>query len=197
MPILKHEPELSPEGIFGLPETDFPWWVAHTRSRQDKALARYLRPLEVPYYLPCREQRARRAGRTFVSYVPLFPGYVFFRGSAAYRQAALRSNLIVQVLEVRDQGLLARELLQIRHLQEAGADLLPYSDLVPGDPVSISAGPFQGYTGVVLRAQGRLRLVISISMLRQAIAVEFERDVVVSRHRESSNWQRDCGAAVS
>src|SRR6266581_3544595 len=133
MPILKRELELSPQGIFRLSESDFPWWVAHTRSRRDKALARYLLSLEVPYYLPCRERRTRRAGRTFISYVPLFPGYVFFRGLAAHRQAAMKSNLVVHILHVRDQALLARELSQIRQLQEAGADLLPYADLVPGD----------------------------------------------------------------
>jgi transcription antitermination factor NusG len=197
LPLLKREPELFPEGIFGLADADFPWWVAHTRSRQDKALARYLFPLAVPFYLPHREQRTRRAGRTFVSHLPLFPGYVFFRGSAAHRQAALRSNLIVKVLDVSDQGLLSRELLQIRQFQEAGADLVPYFDLVPGDPMRIADGPFKGYRGVVLRAQGRLRLLVSISMLRQAVAVEFERDVVAPVRVDSANRQKDRSAAVS
>src|SRR6266508_1879488 len=197
MPLLKREPEFFPEGIFGLAEADFPWWVAHTRSRQDKALARYLFPLGVPFYLPHREQRTRRAGRTLVSHLPLFPGYVFFRGSAAHRQAALRSNLIFKVLDVGDQGLLARELLQVRQFQEAGADLVPYCDLVAGDPVRIADGPFKGYRGIVLRTQGRLRLLVSISMLRQSVAVEFERDVIVPVRVDSASWQKDRSAAVS
>jgi len=196
MPILKRELELSPPGIFKL-EHDFPWWVAQTRSRQDKALARYLLPLEVPYYLPCREHRARRAGRTFTSYLPLFPGYVFFRGLAAQRQAAMKSNLVVHILQVRDQALLSRELSQIRRLQEAGADLLPWADLVPGDLISVRDGPFKGYTGAVLRSQGRLRLLVSISMLRQNVAVEFERDVIAPTRADSMNRHKDCSAAAS
>jgi transcription termination/antitermination protein NusG len=197
LPRLKREPELFPEGIFGLPELDYPWWVAHTLSRQDKALARYLMPLGVPFYLPSREQRTRRAARTLVSYLPLFPGYLFFRGSAAHRRAALRSNLIIKVLEVMDQDVLTGELLQIRRLQELGADLVPYRDLAPGDPVGITDGPFKGYKGVVLRQQGRLRLLVSISMLRQAVAVEFERNVVVPERHDSANRQRDRSAAAS
>ena len=40
-------------------------------------------------------------------------------------------------------------------------------------------GPFKGYTGVVVREAGRLRLIVSVSMLRSAVAVEFERQVLV------------------
>jgi len=197
MPILKRELELFPQGIFALSEADFPWSVAYTRSRQDKALARSLHTLAVPFYLPCREKRIRRAGRTFVSHVPLFSGYVFFRGSPAVRQAAIRSNLIVQILHVIDQDLLTSELLQIRQLREAGAELTPYFDFVPGDSVRITEGPFAGYTGVLVRAHGRLRLLVSISMLRQTIAVEFERNVVAPLHLDSSARQKDYSAAAS
>jgi transcription antitermination factor NusG len=195
MPILKRETEILPGNIFDLPR-DLSWWVAHTRSRQEKALARYLCPLEIPFYGPCREQKVKRSGRTFVSYLPLFAGYVFFRGSPAQRHAALQSDLIVKVLEVSDQGLLNEELRQIRRLQEAGASLVPFSDLLPGDPVLVKEGPFKGYRGIVLRARGRLRLVVSISMLRQAVAVEFERDIV-QPVRPSSRRQKDCIPASS
>jgi len=175
---LKWTTDLFPSELFRLSPGDFPWWVAHVRSRQEKALARHLLPLEVPFYLPQREKRARRAGRTFVSYLPLFPGYLFFRGCATERNAALKSNLIVKVLEVRDQDLLESELMQIRQLQDAGANLVPYADVVPGDAVRVTDGPFRGYLGVVLRIQGRARLLVSISMLRQSVAVEFDREVV-------------------
>jgi transcription antitermination factor NusG len=196
MPLLKWNVDLFPAGLFELPENDFPWWVAHVRSRQEKALARNLFPLEIPFYLPQREKRIRRAGRAFVSYIPLFPGYLFFRGSVAQRSAALRSKLIVKVLDVTDQGLLAGELLQIRRLQETGADLVPFHDLVPGDPVRVIDGPFKGYTGVVLRARGKVRLLVSISMLMQVVAVEFEREVVAPIRLDSTNRLKDRSAAV-
>src|SRR5262249_6682419 len=163
MPLLKWTTDLFPSELFALSPSDSPWWVAHVRSRQEKALARHLLPLEVPFYLPQREKRIRRAGRTFVSYHPLFPCYLFFRGSYDERSAAHRSILIVKVLEVRDQDLLASELMQIRQLQEAGASFVPYSDVVPGDAVRVTDGPFRGYVGVVSRVQGRARLLVSVS----------------------------------
>jgi len=175
MPLLKREVEMSHPSLFELSEVERPWWVAHTRSRQEKALARHLLPLEIPFYVPQCEKKARRAGRNFVSYLPLFPGYVFFRGCAEDRQAALRSGLLVAVLGVPNQRLLHSELVQLWQLQEAGAQLVPYDELRPGDPVRITQGPFEGYTGVVLRGQARLRLVVSITMLRKTVAVEFDR----------------------
>ena len=133
MPLLKREREFFPEDFFAIQDSEAPWWVAHTFSRQDKALARHLLQLAVPFYLPCREHRTRRAGRNLSSYLPLFPGYVFCRGSARQRLVALRSNLVVKILEVADQALLARELLQLRKLKDSGAEMIPYLDLVPGD----------------------------------------------------------------
>jgi transcriptional antiterminator RfaH len=178
MPLLGRELELFPQDGLELSETDFPWMVAHTRSRQEKALARQLTPAGVPFYVPQYEKSVRRSGRTFVSYLPLFPGYVFLRGGAQERQVALRSNLLVRVLEVKDQVLLGRELAQLRALQLTGARFVPFPELCEGDPVRVVEGPFKGYTGVVLRGQARLRLIVSISMLRQSVAVEFERSAL-------------------
>ena len=178
MPILKREPDLFPEGLFDLPVERHPWWVAHVKSRQEKVLARHLQPLGIPYYLPQREQKIRRAGRNFMSYLPLFPGYLFFRGTDDDRYAALRSNLVAQVIDVIDQPLLDAELGRLRTLQESGLPLVSHPYIEPGSAVSITDGPFRGYEGVVLRAKGRLRIVVSISVLRTSYTVELDREAL-------------------
>ena len=179
MPLLKRGPEIFPQALFELTENESPWFVAHTRSRQEKALARYLLPLRIPFYLPVTERVVRRRGRTLTSYLPLFPGYVFLRGRSVERVAALRSNLIARVLEVREQDLLSRELEELRRLQLSGASLEPAPLYAPGDPVRITDGPFRGYRGTVLQERGRLRLIVSVSMLRQSVAVELDRASVL------------------
>jgi transcription antitermination factor NusG len=177
MPLLKRGTEIFPKEIFELPQGEAPWWVAHTRSRQEKELVRWLLPRAIPFYLPNEVRSTRRAGRNFVSYPPLFPGYVFFRGGPEVRHTVLRSHQLVRILDVPDQDLLNQELRQLRELQLSGAPLVPLEEIEPGDPIRVVRGPFQGYTGVVLR--GRARLVVSITMLRKAVAVELERDMVV------------------
>jgi transcription antitermination factor NusG len=175
MPILKREPDAFPEAIF---EMSDPWWVAHLKSRQEKVLARYLLEQRIPFYLPQMEKRVRRSGRTFISYLPLFSGYVFFRGSRDERLRALKSNVIVNILEPPDQLEISAELKQLYELQLTDARLVPHAYVGPGDSVLIAEGAFQGYRGVVLKEKGVTRLVVSVSFIRQSVALEIDREFI-------------------
>jgi hypothetical protein len=179
VPILKSEVALSPPDLFDLP--DLPWRVAYVRSRQEKELARLLLRQEVPFYLPLAEKHVRRAGRRFVSFLPLFPGYLFFRGargSAPERMPWRWDDLVVSLLEVPDQPRLDQELRALWRLQESGAAVVAFPYLGPGDAVEVVEGPFRGLSGTVLREKGRTRLVVSVSFLRQSVAAELEREVL-------------------
>jgi transcriptional antiterminator RfaH len=186
MPLLPQETQIAPEEIFSL-GGDRPWSVVHVRSRQEKALARHLLGHQVPFYLPQIEQTISRAGRKFVSYLPLFPGYVFYRGPDAIRSIVLRSGLAANIIKVDDQPLLARELKQIRELQQSGASLIPSDELAPGDPVEITEGPFRGYVGVVVRDANRERLIVSVSLLHKSVSVDFHHSVL--KRRRAGRWR--------
>lgn len=179
MPILKSEPDRFPADVFELAREDHPWSVAHVRSRQEKALARELAQSNVPFYLPQAERRIRRSGRTFVSHHPLFGGYVFLRANRSQFDRAFRTNAVVRIIQVTDQETLHRELAQLSELQRLGAGLFPHPHIETGDAVRVTEGVFTGFTGVVLRRNGAFRLVVSVSFLRQSIAVDFDREVLV------------------
>jgi transcription antitermination factor NusG len=181
MPLLPKEPEILPADIFSLAIRTHPWGVAHVRSRQEKVLARYLAEQEIPFYLPTTTVRRKRAGRTLTSHLPLFAGYVFHRAPDARRDLIWRSNVVANLIEVPDQVQLGEELAQLRSLQESGASFKLYHALLPGEPVRIVEGVFAGYSGVVVRAKGQERLIVSVSLLRQAVSVEFDREVVQRR----------------
>lgn len=178
MPILRRESELFPDDLFARDDGSERWQVAHVRSRQEKVLARFLCDRRIHFYLPQIERRIRRSGREFVSFLPLFPGYVFTR--SALRSAEIwRSNVVAGLIDVADQERLTTELRQIRSLQESGAALTPAPpELVPGDAVRISDGVFQDYVGTVIRASGSLRLLVSVSVINKTVAVEFPRGVL-------------------
>jgi transcription antitermination factor NusG len=108
----------------------------------------------------------------------LFPGYLFFRGLRSDRRVVLESNLLARAIEVLDQARLGEELTQIHRLQQSGATFVPRAYLARGDEVRVTEGPFQGYKGVVVHERGATRLVVSVSLLRKAVAVEFERAVL-------------------
>lgn len=175
MPILKREPDAFPDTIFEMKD---PWWVAHLKSRQEKMLARYLRERQIPFYLPQMEKRVRRSGRTFVSYLPLFSGYVFFRGGRDERLAAVKSNVIVHVLEPPDQNEISAELRQLYELQLTDALLVPHRYVGPGATVLITEGAFQGYRGLVVKEKGVTRLIVSVSFIRHSVALEIDREFI-------------------
>jgi transcriptional antiterminator RfaH len=180
VPILKREPDAFPDSIF---EMRTPWWVAHLRSRQEKVLARFLREHDVPFYLPQMEKRTRRAGRTFTSYLPLFSGYLFFRGGREAKQEALKSNVIVNLLEPPDQAEFASELEQLHKLQLENVTLIPHPFISAGDTVMITEGAFEGYRGVVLKEKGVRRLVVSVSFIRQSVALDIDREFIRPQRR--------------
>jgi len=178
MPILRKESDIFPDDLFDLPTAEAPWEIAHLRSRQEKSVARLLLDGRMPFYLPQIQQTSKRTGRTFVSHLPLFPGYIFLRRVDGLRQALWRTSAVANLIEVPDQAQLSNELRQIRELVASGALLTPRDDLAPGDMVRITDGAFSGYTGVVVKERGLERLIVSVSILRKSVAVEFPRDLL-------------------
>lgn len=178
MPLLSKEPEAHPDALFALPLESAPWGIAHVRSRREKQLARHLLERDLPYYVPQVEHVTHRAGRTFTSHLILFPGYVFFRGGREVVDLVRRSGVVASIIDAGDQRLFDRELREIRDLQLSGASLRPAPELLPGEPVRITEGPFRGYTGVILRGKTGERLLVQLTALRRAVAVELDRNVL-------------------
>ena len=191
MPILRLESDIFPENLFDLPTADAPWEIAHLRSRQEKAVARLLLEGRKPFFLPQIKQTKKCSGRTLVSHLPLFPGYIFLRRVDGLRQTLWRTSAVANMIAVPDQAQLTSELQLIRKLQATGAYLTAHTDVVCGDAVRIEEGAFSGYTGVVIKERGALRLIVSVSILRKSVAVEFPRELVVRVSPTDSGRDRE------
>ena len=181
MPLLKHEVDIFPHDFFDLPAKDLPWRILHVRGRHEKLVTRACVEAGVAVYLPQAEKRVRKDNRTFVSHLPLFPGYVFSRGDRRSDAALWRSGGVVRILPVGDQEQLRAELLQLYELQRAGLSLVPHPYVAVGDEVRITDGVFAGYRGVVTREKGRDVLVVSVSMIQHSVSVELGRGNVAPR----------------
>ncbi len=154
------------------------WWVAHTKSRNEKALAHDLVARNVSYFLPMTLKVSRRSHRTFKSLLPLFAGYLFFCGRENERIELLKTNRVVNLLEVADQTELVRELARIEQAIRAGAPLVPDKYIEKGQWCRVIAGPLLGLEGIVVQTKGNTRLVLQIDMLGQAASVEIDIEMV-------------------
>lgn len=177
MAILSREPDVFPDGLLlegAHQSTVEKWWVLHTRPRAEKSLARQLRQRGISYYLPTYERRRRLQGRSVVSYLPLFPSYLFLRGSEDDRYAAFRTNLVVQSLDVRDQERLLADMASVYRLVETGLPLSPEDRLLPGQKVEVTDGPLLGFRGTVVQRGSASRLLVEVQMLNRGVSVELD-----------------------
>jgi transcription antitermination factor NusG len=179
MPILPQEPDIFPDDLLEAgPAVQVPgtkWWALYTLARREKELVRRLRAMEVPHYGPMIRRRTRSpAGRARTSHVPLFPGYVFLRGTEAERARSMATGCVSRCLEVPDAEELAQELRQIHRLIESQAPLSPEARIEPGNRVRIRSGSLAGLEGTVVRRRGTDRLLVVVTFLQRGASVQLD-----------------------
>jgi hypothetical protein len=150
------------------------WWVAHTKPRQEKALARDFLRSSIPYFLPMYEPRRRSRGRSWKTTLLLFPGYVFFCGDDQDRITALETGRIVNMIPVPDQTALVAELSALKRVMDAGLEIDTYPALKTKSRCRVLSGPLQCMEGKVLRRKGKARFIVTIAILGQGASVEID-----------------------
>jgi len=161
------------------PESQFAakWFAVYTSPRHEKRVDQYLSQREIEHYLPLYHPRRKWSdGSTVTLDLPLFPGYIFVR---------IDRNLRVPVLEV--PGVLAivgGPGRQPAPLPEAEIDALraglelrkaePHPLLTAGQRARIRTGALAGMEGVVVRQKGSLRVVLTVNLILQSVAVEVD-----------------------
>jgi transcription antitermination factor NusG len=167
-------PPLLPPGVATLADLKGPWWIAHTKSRFEKAFAFDLLRRGIGYFLPMAERTKVSGGKKRRVMLPLFPSYVFFCGSAEERYEALATDRLCRVIDVIDQAGLLRDLLSLQDALARKAVLDPYPFTAVGRHCRVTAGPFQGLEGVLVQKLGPTRLVLQVNMLGQGAAMEID-----------------------
>jgi transcription termination/antitermination protein NusG len=164
----------------GTPIKDYAgqWWVAHTKSRNEKALANDLICKRVNYFLPMNWKVRKIRGRTFKSLLPIFGGYLFFCGQEKERLEALKTNRVANLIEVKNQAQLVEELSQIEQALSAGVNLAQHDYLKQGQKCRVIGGALAGLIGIVVKTKNSMRLVLQIDMLGQAASVEIDMDML-------------------
>ncbi len=150
------------------------WWVAHTKSRNEKALAWQMQKKNISYFLPLTEKVFRKSRRVFRSMLPLFGGYVFFCGDENNRLEVLKTNRVASLLEVKNQQHLITELLPIEKALTSGINLEPYAYIKTGHLCKVIAGPLLGTEGLVVSDQNKTRLILQVDILGKATCLEID-----------------------
>lgn len=175
---LADNPPIRSEAHASVREMGESWWVAHTKARNEKALAWDLVHKGVPHFLPMIPRETFSGGRKRRNLMPLFNGYVFFTGGPGARQVALRTDRVAAVIPVPDGAQLVAELAAIEAAIESGQVVAFYPKLAEGVRVRVTAGPLKGVEGVIIEAGRVTRIVLHVRMLGRGASVEVSGDLL-------------------
>src|SRR5262245_29318947 len=116
------------------------WFVLHTKSRQEKALAADLAALGIDHYLPLVRIVRYYGRRKLRIEATLFPGYVFLHGEIESAYLADRTDRVAGIISVADQERLEADLANIRLALDRGGHLTPVRPLTEGMVAEVRAG---------------------------------------------------------
>lgn len=150
------------------------WFVLHTKSRQEKAVAKDLETLHIQHFLPLVRYRRIQGGRVRRSSVPLFPGYIFLCGDDEDRLAALRTRRVANVLQVPDQSRLKSDLGNIWRVVGSEHPVDLYPRLRKGSRCRVTRGSLSGLEGVVIRRRGPWSVYVGVAFLGQSAELEID-----------------------
>lgn len=150
------------------------WYAAHTCANHEKRVAEQLRTRGVEHFLPLYSTVHRWKDRRVRLQLPLFPDYVFVHLPLAERLRVLQVASVSRLVSFgeRPVALPEREIDALRHGLGGGLDAQPHPYLTAGRRVRIRSGPLAGLEGTLLRKKGHFRVVLSLDLIRQSIALE-------------------------
>jgi transcriptional antiterminator NusG len=157
-----------------VPSQRLRWYAVRTFSNHEKRVREHLASRNLECFLPVYETvRHWKNGCNMRIELPLFPGYLFVNIDLVDR---------VRILEVPGVFCLVGAGPRLWPLPEGEIEALraglhlhrpqPHAWLTVGQKVRIKTGPLADLTGVLLRQKDGLRVVLSVEMLMQGVAVE-------------------------
>ncbi len=151
-----------------------PWWALYTRHQHEKAVAEMLTAKGFEIFLPLYESTRRWKDRRKVISLPLFPCYVFVRGGLDRRLQVVTTPGVHMILRRGDQVAIVpeQEIGAIQRAVAGSVQVEPFPFLKCGMRVRVTRGPLEGVEGILVRKKNLWRLVLSVDMLAQSVAVE-------------------------
>jgi transcription antitermination factor NusG len=143
-------------------------------------VAAYLDSRALEHLLLVRKETRQWSDRRKTVAIPIFPGYVFCRLDFDKRAEVLS---IPGVLKIVGNGRVAtpvadEEITALHLLHKSKRPLSPAPYLQQGDLVRIDHGPLDGLTGRFMRVKSGCRVVVLVTILQRAVAVELEESQI-------------------
>jgi transcription antitermination factor NusG len=151
------------------------WYAVYTYPQAEKKVYNRVNEMGFESYLPVHTVVRQWSDRKKKMEVPLFPNYVFVRTHLPNTIELLSIRELVKFISFDGAPVVIpeKEIEAIRQVLSGKAPVENETyDHRVGETVVIRDGQFAGTQGLVVRKNGKHRLVIRIHALHQAISVE-------------------------
>lgn len=164
----------------------FPWWALYTRHQHEKQVADALQYKGFEVFLPVYDSVRCWKDRRKVLSLPLFPGYVFVRGTIGRRLGILTVPGVHMIISRGDEAaaIPETEIEAIRRIVDGKFSAEPHPYLNCGDRVRVTRGALRDIEGVLVRRKNIFRLVLSVEMVAQSVCVEIDAADVEPVHQD-------------
>ncbi len=165
---------------------DQPWWAVYTRHQHEKTVADMLSTKGFDVFLPLYGSLRRWKDRKKMLSLPLFPCYVFVKGNLQRKLQVVTTPGVHMILYHGEKVAMIpdAEIQAIRAAVEGRFRVEPHPFLKCGDRVRVIRGSLKGVEGILTRKKNLSRLILSVAMLAQSVAVEIDAcdaEPVISR----------------
>lgn len=151
------------------------WYVAHTFPRSEKMVHKRIQQLGVTSFLPTRLEKRQWSDRVKKVELPLFSCYLFVNTLEVYLPSLLEINGLSRFISFNNKFAIVRdqEIELIKKVMIKGVNVAVENNRFKvGQHVKIVAGPFAGSEGVLVKSQGRNRVVLELEDIQYNLSIE-------------------------
>ena len=151
------------------------WYAVYVRSHNEKKVNQLFEQKGVESSLPLIKTTRKWSDRKKKVEVPLFRGYVFVRLDIDKDKLnILQTDGVVKFIGIRNEPsrIPDEEIYWIQMMVEESNTVQNEKEIPIGQKVRVTAGPFKGVEGVLMRSGNQSRLVVVIESIMNAFSVE-------------------------
>jgi transcription antitermination factor NusG len=152
------------------------WFAVSVRTRAENSVAKMLNTKGFEEFVPSYKETHQWSDRRKQVEKPLFTRYVFCRFDHRFRLPILTTPGVLSIVgtPAGPTAIEQREIDALRLVSKAGVECQPWPFLQPGHKVRVRRGPLSGIEGVLVRSKKDCRLVLSVTLLQRAVAIEVD-----------------------
>jgi len=150
------------------------WYAVRVKSRHEKKVSSIFEAKGISRWLPLLNRRKRWSDRYVTVAEPLFPGYVFAYLEDSEHRLVDTTRGVVRLVSFngRPAPIPGAEIEAVRRALDSDLKCDPYPLLKVGRKVAVTRGPLKNHTGELLAGSNNCRVLLSIPLIGQGIAVE-------------------------